>query len=471
MIFPFERGGAGLRKSKLRQELLNEDLIAYNPKRWGVNIPFRDYSFRVEDVIPALSGAIGKVSLVAAFAVAWATGLNITDPAFVTENVRLEIMLASIFTILFCAILNPYVGPPGTLAPLIPAVSIMVSAEVHPLPLSILIGLIGIGISVFRYFSKVVDINGAGTKGGIILLFGLLGITSSYENLKNWTEKNEAPEMLVLLLISGLVLYTLLNKYNARWVIIPACAAAAIAISSSFGLYPELKTGIALPIIDPNTWWNEKWGIGWGLNARNFIKALPFALLAVVMWPLDALAVKTIQETNYPERAKRAVFDMNSTYFVVSLRNIAGALLGGGQISAIWRSFMIPLGVVKRPIGASALILGIIGASFGVLGAPIDIAVFPPLLWLVLIFGVYIPLMEVGLTTIKTVASAQAASVCIIAGIAVNPVLGWVASVFIENFNIIKDSKADRVLTPKELYITAGLVIITLITLLSAYLL
>lgn len=142
------------------------------------------------------------------------------------------------------------------------------------------------------------------------------------------------------------------------------------------------------------------------MNAENFVKALPFALLAVVTWPIDALAVKAIQETNYPKEAEKAVFYMNSTYIIVSLKNIIGALLGGGQISAIWRSFMIPLGIVKRPIGASALILGILGASFGILGFPVDIAVFPPLLWLVLIFGVYIPLIEVGLNIIKSAASA-----------------------------------------------------------------
>lgn len=460
-----------MRKRKFHQELLNDDLISYNPKQWRINIPFKDYKFRIEDIVPALSGAIGKVSLVAAFAVAWATGFNITDPSFVAENVRLEIVFASILTILFCAFLNPYAGPPGTLAPLIPIIPVMIASGVHPLPLSILIGLIGLLISAFRYFSKIVEINGAGTKGGIILLFGFLGISSSLENLKNWADKSKAPELFVLLLIVGLVLYILLNKFKVRWLIIPICAVAAIAISSLFGLFPTLKTNIGLPIINPYIWWNEKWGIGWGMNAGNFIKALPFALLAVVMWPIDALAIKTIQETNYPKEAKKAVFDMNSTYFIVSIRNIIGTFLGGGQISAIWRSFMIPLGIVKRPIGASALVLGILGVSFGILGFPIDIAVFPPLLWLVLIFGVYIPLMEVGLTTIKTAASAQVAAVCIIAGIAVNPVLGWIASVFIENFKIIKDFENDRILSAKDRYITAGLVIVTVITFLSTYIL
>ncbi|MBM7581873.1 hypothetical protein JOD02_000710 [Caldicoprobacter guelmensis] len=437
-----------------RQERLNKDLISYNPKRWRVNIPFKDYSLRIEDIVPALSGAIGKVALVAAFAVAWAQGFGIKDPAFVIENVRLEIVVASILTIIFCAFLNPYAGPPGTLAPLIPLVPAMVASGVHPLPLSILIGFIGIIISGFKYFDKVIALNGPGTRGGIILLFGIMGISSSLDNLKNWAHNNGVSELVVILLIVCLILYLLLNKFRLKWLIIPTCALAALLMSGLYGKYPAFETSMAFPIMNPNIWWNEKWGIGWGINLENFIKALPFTMLAVVMWPLDALAVKTIQELNYPREAKKAVFDMNSTYTLVSIRNIIGAVLGGGQISAVWRSFMIPLGVVRRPIGGSALILGIMGLAFGFFGVPIDIAVFPPLLWVVLIFGVFMPLLEIGLNTVKSIATAQIASICLITGFAINPVLGWVAANLVENFKIIdatennmKLSRSDKVMT------------------------
>jgi hypothetical protein len=453
-----------LGKDLTRQELLNRDLISYSPKRWRINIPFKDYNLRVEDIVPALSGAIGKVALVAAFAVAWAEGFGINDPSFVVENVRLEIVIASIFTIIFCAFFNPYAGPPGTLAPLIPVVPVMVASGVHPLPFSILVGLVGLVISAFKYFSQIIKINGPGTKGGIILLFGILGISSSLDNLKSWTYSNGAPELLLILLFACLILYILLSKFQLRWLIIPACALVALFVSGLYGLYPVLRTSMAFPIMNPNIWWNEKWGIGWGINLGNIIKALPFAMLAIVMWPLDALAVKTIQETNYPEEAKKAVFDMNSTYTLVSIRNIIGAILGGGQIAAVWRSFMIPLGVVKRPIGGSALILGIIGVVFGILGVPIDIAVFPPLLWLVLIFGVFIPLLEIGLNTVKSIPTAQIASVCLITGIALNPVLGWVASIFVENFKIIEDPENDMELSRRDKVITIIIVSVTIIS-------
>lgn len=451
-------------KTKLRQEKLNQDLISYHPKKWGINIPCKNYSVRLEDLVPALSGAIGKVALVAAFALAWAKGFGITDPTFVAENVRLEIVIASVLSILFCAILDPYSGPPGTLAPLIPIIPVMVASGVHPLPLSILIGGIGLLITSFKYFSKVVELNGTGTKGGIILLFGFLGITSSLDNLKTWTTAQQVPSLFIILIAGGVILYLLSNKFNLRWLIIPLCAVIALVLSGAFGLYPTLKTSMNFPIINPSWWWNEKWGIGWGINARNFLNAFPFALLAIVMWPLDALAVKTIQESNYPKQAKQAVFDMNATYTIVSIRNILGAFLGGSQIAAVWRSFMIPLGIVKRPIGASALFLGIVGLLFGVLGTPIDIATFPPLLWLVLIFGVYIPLAEVGLNTIKNNANAQIAALCFIVGIAINPVIGWVVAVTVENFHLIPNDNDKRVLTKKDQLLTAAIAVVTLLS-------
>lgn len=451
-----------------RQQLLDDDLKAYGPKKWRINIPFKDYSFRVEDIVPALSGAIGKISLVAAFAGAWAAGFNISDPSFATENVRLEIFVASIFAIIFCAFLNPYAGPPGTHAALIPMVPAMVAAGVHPLPLGILIGILGLGASIFKYFEKVVAINREGTKAGVILLSGFIGISSSLENLKNWSSKNEAQILFALILVLGIILYIALNKFKLKWLIIPACALTAILISSCFSIFPEFKTGIGFPIINPSEWWNEKWGIGWGLNAGNFVKALPFALLAVVMWPPDALAIRAIAEANYPKEAKKAVFDMNSTYFLASIRDIAGVLLGGAQIAAVWRSFMIPLATVKRPIGASALMLGIFGLTFGILGFPIDMAVFPPLLWMVLIFGVYVPLVEVGLANLKTSETISAAIVCIVAGIAINPVLGWAISLFAENFGFFKNSGEKKPLSKKDLFITAFFLIITVAAFLFA---
>ena len=456
-------------KKQLRQEQLHHDLISYNPKKWRFSLPFKDYGLRLEDTIPALSGAIGKVALVAAFAMAWSAGLGITYPAFVAENVRLEIVLGGLLTLLFCAFLNPYAGPPGTLATLIPVVPVMALSGVHPLPLGLLIGVFGLVIAAFRYFNKLVKINGEGTKGGIILLFGFLRITSSLENLKDWAYSTHTPYIFILLLVIGLFLYILLGRLGAKWLVIPFCAAVAIAVSAIFGLLPSLETGPGLPIISPNVWWNDKWGIGYGLSSENFIRAIPYALLAIITWPIDALAITTIQESSYPPEAKKAVIDLNATYAIVSVRNIAGTVLGGSQIAAVWRSFMIPLGIVKRPVGGSALMLGILAIGFGILGFPIDVAIFAPLLWLVLIFGIYVPLIEVGITKIKTLASAQIASVCIVGGIAINPVIGWILSVFTENFGIIKEKNCERMISNHDKIITGALVVIVVVTYLFSY--
>ena len=458
-----------MNKREWRQKRLNDELISYNPNKWRFNLPFKNYSLRIEDAVPALSGAIGKVALVAAFAMAWAAGLGITDPAFVAENVRLEIVLGGLLTLIFCVFLNPYAGPPGTLATLIPVVPVMVLAGVHPLPLGLLIGGFGLIIAAFRYFSKLVKINGEGTKGGIILLFGFLGISSSLENLKVWADNTHEPNVFMLLIIIGLVLYILLGRLGAKWLVIPLCAAVALAVSALFGLLPSLETGPGLPIISPDIWWNQKWGIGYGLRPEKFLRAIPYALLAIVMWPIDALAITTIQESSYPPEAKKAVIDLNATYTIVSIRNIVGTVLGGSQIAAVWRSFMIPLGIVKRPVGGSALVLGILAIGFGILGFPIDVAIFAPLLWLVLIFGIYVPLIEVGISKIKSLASAQIAVVCIVGGIAINPVIGWIFSVFTENFGIIKDKRCERAVSKHDKIITGVLVIIVALTFVLSY--
>ncbi len=420
-------------------DILSDDLKSYNPDKWKINLPFRNYNLRIQDFVPAISGVIGKVSLVAAFAVSWSAGLSISNPEFVPENVRLELVFAGFLTIIFCAVLNPYAGPPGTLAPLIPMVPIMAVAGVHPLAFGILVGAIGIILSVFRAFSKIVNINGTGTKGGLIILFGILGIKGAIENLSLWAENTNSNILVTIIIVTGIILYVVLNKIKLGWLVIPACAGFAMILSLAFGRIPDFQTGIGFPVINPSIWWNDKWGTGFGFTLANYIRALPYALFAVVLWPLDALAIRAIQDENYPMEANNAKFDMDSTYTIVSIRTILGTFLGGSQTAAIWRSFMIPLSIIKRPIGASALILGILSIVAGILGSPIDIAIFPPLLWSVLIFGVFVPMLEVGIGTIKNRTLSKIAAICIVGGITVNPLLGWILAMISEKIIFKKD--------------------------------
>jgi len=118
---------------------------------------------------------------------------------------------------------------------------------------------------------------------------------------------------------------------------------------------------------------------------------------------------------------------------------------------------MIPLAVVKRPIGGSALFLGLFGIAFALLGFPIDISIFPPLVWLVLILGVFVPMLEIGLGTIRNAASVHVALICIILGIAINPIIGWGSAVIIENFNIIRNRETRRNLTMRDNILTAAI--------------
>jgi len=430
---------SGINFKKNNSELMSDDLKSYNPGRWKINLPFRNYNVRIQDFVPAISGVIGKVSLVAAFAVSWSVGLSITNPAFVPENVRLELVFAGFLTIIFCAVLNPYIGPPGTLAPLIPMIPIMAAAGVHPLSFGILVGTFGVVLSIFKAFSKVVNINGTGTKGGLIILFGILGIKGAIENLSLWAENTDSNILVTLIIVTGIILYIVLNKIKLGWLVIPTCAVFAMILSFSFGRVPDFRTGIGFPVINPSIWWNDKWGTGFGFTVSNYIKALPYALFAVVLWPLDALAIKAIQDENYPIEAENAKFDMDSTYTIVSIRTILGTFLGGSQTAAIWRSFMIPLSIIKRPIGASALILGILSIAAGILGSPIDIAIFPPLLWSVLIFGVFVPMLEVGIGSIKNRTLSKVAAICIVGGITVNPLLGWILAMISEKIIFRKD--------------------------------
>lgn len=442
-----------MKKQRKRKGILDNDLINYNPIENGINIPTKNYSVRLEDVIPALSGIIGKTALTAAFAIAWSKSLGIADPAFVTENVRLEIVIGSILTLIFSAIINPFGAPPGTLAPMVPLIPLMADSGVHPLIFGILVGVMGLTISIFKLFDRVVELNDTAARGSIILLFGVMGIISSISSLTKWTDSKNSL-MFIVLIVLCTITYILLARFQLKWLMIPATSMIGLAVAFLFGIFPEFKTLPNFPIISPSVWWFDKWNLGWGISLINIVKALPFALLAIVMWPTDALSIKALQETNYGHNANKSIFHMNSTFLAVSIRNITGSILGGAQTAAIWRSFMIPLSIVRRPIGGGAFVMGILGVICGLAGFPLDIAVFPPLVWLVLMFGIYVPLIEVGLNTLKTSVEIQIAAVTLVVGLALNPVLGWVAAILIENLKIIKPSDNKEVLPTQKVKLT-----------------
>lgn len=418
---------------KQRYDTLESALNEYHPKRWSINIPFRDYSIKWIDLVPALAGIIGKISLVAAFATGWASALGIQDAGMIADSVRLELMIASVATILFCAIINPYAAPAGTLAPLIPLIPAMAAAGVHPLPFALLVSLIGFVFAKTGVFNMLVRLNGPGTKAGVSLLFGGMGILHAAQKLNLWAQDHQEPYFAWIILFVGFLLYVFMRRAKIRWLVIPVCVIAALTVSAVFGLFPLISAQIGLPVLDPAFWWIHRWGVGYGLSIQNFVSAIPFVILVLTMWPVDALAIQTLQERNYPSTAKRAIMNVDDSFILITVRNLAGAVLGGVQTAAVWRSFMIPLAVSKRPIGGSALLLGLIGILFALLGFPVDIAIFPPLVYMVLIFGVFTPMLEGGWECVDNVRTLASAISCIALGVIFSPTIGWGAALAMEN--------------------------------------
>ena len=416
-----------------RNDALEAALNEYRPKRWAINTPFLDYSIKWIDLVPALAGIIGKISLVAAFASGWANALGVFDATLIADNVRLELMIASAVALVLCALLNPYAAPAGTLAPLIPLIPSMAAAGVHPLPFAILVSLFGFVFAKIGIFNMLVRLNGSGTKAGVSLLFGSMGVVHAVQNLNLWAQSYQKPHLTLILLIAGSFLYLVMRRANIRWLVIPVCVAAAWTISALFGIFPEITARISVPVFDPSYWWFSRWGIGFGLSIRNLISATPFVILVLTMWPTDALAIQALQESNYPSTAKKAIMNIDDTFIIVTLRNLVGAVFGGVQTAAVWRSFMIPLAVSKRPIGGSVLLLGLIGILFAVLGFPVDIAIFPPLVYMVLIFGVFTPMFESGWEGVVNVKAFATAMSCILLGVAFSPTIGWGAALVLEN--------------------------------------
>ena len=369
----------------------------------------------------------------AAFATGWASALGIQDAGMIADCVRLELMIASAVALLLCALLNPYAAPAGTLAPLIPLIPAMAAAGVHPLPFAILVSLIGFLFAKTGVFNLLVRLNGPGAKAGVSLLFGGMGVVHAIQKLHIWVQSYQKPQFTLFVLFAGAVLYLFMSRAKIRWLVIPVCVIAALTVSAAFGLFPLISAQIGLPVLDPAFWWIQRWGVGYGLSIRNFVSAIPFVILVLTMWPVDALAIQTLQERNYPSTAKRAIMNIDDSFILITVRNLIGTIFGGVQTAAVWRSFMIPLAVSKRPIGGSALLLGLIGILFAVLGFPVDIAIFPPLVYMVLIFGVFVPMFESGWETIENVRMFFTAAVCIVIGVVFSATIGWGAALAMEN--------------------------------------
>lgn len=59
-----------------RSEYLDHELQIMKPRRFGLNLPGRDFRFELEDLVPALAGTIGIISMYSAVMMSWADGLT-----------------------------------------------------------------------------------------------------------------------------------------------------------------------------------------------------------------------------------------------------------------------------------------------------------------------------------------------------------------------------------------------------------
>jgi len=446
---------------KTRAEYLDHELTIMKFRRWRVNLPFRDYGIEIEDVVPALAATIGKVVMVTAMVAAFADQYSLS-PAFVAENVRYEMLIAgAVFVMLFSACLNPNTNLAGTHGPMIPLIPIVAVAGGHPLALGILIGLFGFILAITKGGSKLMNLTGVGVRGGLLLYLGAVGLIGQIGKLEKWSTGAGIGAVSFVVIGVTVLVYAYLARVQKRWLAIPLCSAIAGIIAFSMGTDFSFSTPPGLPHFDPMWWWGTDTGWQMGLpNLGHFIAVIPFAILAVAMWSPDYLGHRVFQELNYPPQAKDVLMDVDDTMMVASVRQAVGVCLGGGNIASSWGTYMIPAAIAKRPIPGGAVLTGIFCVVAGILGYPMDLAMWEPVLRVALIVGVFLPLLEAGMQMVNNHKNSQSAGTCIFACAFVNPVFGWSAAMLLDNLGLIGDTDRAKTLTWNEKLIIPGVMFI-----------
>lgn len=456
-----------------RSQYLENELKIHNPRPWRLNLPLRDYRFEFEDLVPAVAGTIGKVVMTTAIVAPFAAGFGLT-PEFIVANVRFEMLIAALlFVIPVSGFLNPRANLPGCHGPMIPLIGLIVLAGGHPLALGIMLGIFGLLLGLAKGGSRLVQLTGTGVRGGLLVFLGFIGLLSQMEALRAWTIGLENELLFLVIMGVTIIIYAVLARFGLRWLAIPACSFTAVFIALGMGAPFNFVTSPGIPVLNPLYWWGETTGWMLGLpDLSHFIAVLPFAILAIAMWPPDFLGHRIFQEENYPKGSDRALMDVDDTMINCSVRQAVGSALGGGNITSSWGTYMIPAGLAKRPIAAGAILTGIGCLIAALLGYPLDIAKWPPMLRVALIVGVFLPLAETGMQMIKTSHHTSGAGICILGGFLVNPVFGWSFAMLLHNTGLLGDlervqslSPADRIYIPLATFVvcTASMAVVGLI--------
>lgn len=444
-----------------RGDYLNHELSVMKPKRWGLNLPGRDFSFAFEDLIPAIAGTIGLTVMCTAVTNAFANAYGL-DQAFIVENVRVDMLVVSIvFVILFSGFFNPRANLPGIHGPMMPLIPLMAVSGTHPLALAILIAIFGIILSITKGGSRLVKVTSQGVAGGLLVYLGAIGTIGQVSAIQKWADGVNLGYIGFVVLIANLVLYAYLARAKKRWLAIPICSFLAAAAALILGAPFEFTTSPGLPSFNPFYWWGEDTGWQLGMpGLSHFISSLPFAILAVAMWSPDFLGHRIFQEMHYPKAAKNVLMDVDDTMINCSLRQVTSAFFGSGCITSSWGTYMIPAAIAKRPIPGGAIVCGVLSAVVAVAGFPMDIAVWRPVLGIALLVGVYLPLLEAGMEMVHDSKDTQASGICIFSSAVVNPVFGWALTMFLDNNGLIGDKERPTKLSIGDRLIIPGIALL-----------
>jgi hypothetical protein len=444
-----------------REQYLNHELTIMSFKKWRVHLPFKDYGIEIEDWVPAIAATIGKVVMVTAMVAVFAAQFGLSQ-AFIAENVRYELLIAGgLFVIVFSAILNPNANLPGTHGPMIPLIPLIATAGGHPLALGIMVGVFGLLLAYTKGGSKLVTLTGVGVRGGLLIYLGAVGLISQIAKIQKWAAAANQGYIAFAVIGITIFIYAYLAKVNKRWLSIPLCSTVAGIVAITLGADFAFTTEPGLPHFSPIYWWGENtgWQLGWP-NLTHFIAVIPFAILAVAMWSPDYLGHRVFQELNYPKNAKGVLMNVDDTMVVASIRQGVGSFLGGGNLSSSWGTYMIPAAIAKHPIPGGALLTGILCILAGVIGYPMDLAMWEPVLRVALIVGVFLPLLEAGMQMIHKQNDSLSAGICIFSSAFVNPVFGWALTMLLDNLGFIGNAERAKELSFRDKLIIPGIAFI-----------
>ena len=452
-----------------RAEYLEHELNIMSPKRWQPNLPFRDYRIEHEDWVPAIAATIGKIVMVAAIVAAFAGPLGLSN-AFVIENARFEMIIAAVlFAVLFSGFFNPRANLAGTHGPLIPLIPLIVASGGHPMALGLMVGALGFLLGVMRGGSLLARLTSDGVCGGLLLFLGFVGVTSQIKQLFAWADGFDKGYIAFVVIFATIVMYAYLEHLGKRWLAIPLGAALAAVIALALGAPFEFTTKPGIPNMNPAYWWGADTGWQLGLpKLEHFIAVAPFAVLAVAMWSPDFLGHRIFQQLNYPQQAKDVLMDIDDTMCITSARQVVGTALGGGNLASSWGTYMVPASIAKRPIPGGAILTGVLCVVAAIWGYPMDLAIWPPVLSVALIVGVFMPLLEAGMQMTREGKTSQSAAIVIFTSALVNPVFGWSLTVLLDNIGIIGDKERRTYLSRTDRWIIPAIVFAVLSAVMAA---